>query len=233
MRIIACDDNEEVLKLLEKWTKEWMGDNHYEYLSYQNGWELMEDMEKYRETEPQIIFMDIRLKDDNGIDIAKTLNREHRNVAFIFISGYTEYVENSFEADPVYFLIKPLKQENFQKAIEKAAKKLRENTRKFYLVKGKELQRIFHDEIYYGESIARKVKLYCTFGEVEFYERMDNLERELGCDFVRHHKSYIANMRYVRSVDSRELTMINGVKIPISRNKAQETREKVFAYLGN
>lgn len=233
MRIIACDDNEAILNLLEMWTKKWMEENHYEYISYQNGWELLEDMEKCHETEPQIIFMDIKLREENGIDIAKALNREHRNVAFIFISGYTEYVENSFEADPVYFLVKPLKWENFQKALDKAVKKIQENAQKFYLVKGKELRRIFHDEIYYAESIARKVKLYCTFGEVEFYERMDHLEQELGEEFVRHHKSYIANMRYVRSVDGKELTMLNGVKIPISRNKIQETREKVFAYFGD
>lgn len=232
MRVIACDDDKTTLELIERWTREWMENRSYQYIAYENGIELLKAMEDYWGDEPQIVLIDIKLKNDNGIDVAKMLNKKYGNVAIIFISGYTEYFEDSFEADPVYFLVKPMKKENFEKAMERAMKKLMDNERKFLLVKGKELRRVFYEEIYYCESAARKVKLHGTFGEIEFYEKLDNLEEELQGEFVRCHKSFLVNMRHVRCVDAKEITLLEGTKVPVSRKKAQATKEMIFDYLG-
>lgn len=232
MRIIACDDDKNVLMLLEEWVKEYMGDQHYQYITYTNGIDLIKDIGVYDGDEPQILFMDVKLKNDNGIDVAKILNKEYGNIAVIFISGYTEYLEDSFEADPVYFLVKPLKKEIFEKAMKKAIEKVKNNERKFLLIKGKEVTRVFYDEIYFAESVGRKMRLYCEEDMLEYYEKMDELEKELKGSFVRCHKSFLVNLMHVRSVDGRDITLMNGKKIPISRNKSAETKEKVFAYLG-
>lgn len=203
MRIVACDDDGVILELIETWIKEWMGKKSYQYISY-----------------------------DNGIDVAKIVNREYGNTVVIFISGYTEYFEDSFEADPVYFLIKPIKKENFEKAMEKAIKKVSENDKKYLLVTGKEIKRVFYEEIYYAESFARKIKLHCTFGELEFYEKMDELEKQLQGEFVRCHKSFLVNMEHIRCVDGNEITLLDGDQVPVSKKKATETKRTIFEYLG-
>ena len=76
------------------------------------------------------------------------------------------------------------------------------------------------------------MRLYCEEDMIEYYEKMDELEKELKGSFVRCHKSFLVNLMHVRSVDGRDITLMNGKKIPISRNKSAETKEKVFAYLG-
>lgn len=232
MRIIACDDDKNMLALLEKWVKEYMEEKTYHFFAYDSGIELLKEMEHYKGTEPQILFMDIKLKNDNGIDVEKLLNEGYGNTAVIFVSGYTEYLEESFEADSVFFLVKPLKKDRFEKAMEKATEKLDKAERKFLLLKGKELRRVFYDEIYYIESAGRKLQLFGVDGFIEYYAKMDSVEEELKDDFVRCHKSFIVNLMYVRSMDGKEITLMNGKKIPISRNRVNETKQKLFDYLG-
>ena len=232
MRIIACDDDRNMLQLIQQWTDEILKEQPHQFISYERGIDLLKEMEKYEGDEPQLVFMDINLKNDNGIGIAKELNKEYRNIAVIFISGYTEYFEDSFEADPIYFLIKPVKKDALEKAVDKALKRLSETKKKYLLVKGKEIRRIFYDDIYYAESEARKIKLYCENEIIEYYEKMDRLEQQLDTDFVRCHKSFLVNMKYIRCIDGKEITLLNGEKIPVSKKKSSETRDIIFEYLG-
>lgn len=232
MRIIACDDDKKTLALLEMWTKEYMGNVPYQFLAYDNGIDLLNEMENYTGVEPQIVFMDIKLKNDNGIAVAKILNKEYGNVAVIFVSGYTEYFEDSFEADPVYFLIKPLKKESYEKAMEKAVVKITNRERQFLLIKGKNLKRVFFDDICYAESEARKIRLHCKDEIIEYYEKMDDLENMLKKHFIRCHKSFMVNISQIKSMNGKEIALLNGEKIPISRKKAAETKQTVLEYLG-
>lgn len=233
MRIVVCDDDPNMIFLIKGWTKQFMEGQPYQFIAFENGEELLQEMEKYQGDEPTIVFMDIKLKNDNGISIAAILQQQFREVAVIFISGYTEYFEDSFEADPVYFLVKPLKRVTFDKALEKALKKIAETDKKSILIAhGKEMHRIFCDEIYYAESSARKIRLYCSSDIVEYYEKMDILESQLGDDFVRCHKSFLVNMKYIHSTDGKEIHLLDGRKIPISKKKSNETKDIIFHYLG-
>lgn len=232
MRIIVCDDDENMQFLIQQWTEKILAGQSYRFNAYEDGMDLLCEMEQYQGEEPVIIFMDIKLKNDNGIRIAKLLSHGFAKVAVIFISGYTEYFEDSFDADPIYFLIKPLKRVTFEKAFEKALKKILETDRKFILIsQGKDKYRIFCDDIYYAESSARKIKIHRLSDSIEYYEKMDVLESQLGEDFVRCHKSFLVNMKYIHSVDGKEITLLDGRKIAISRKKSNETKEIVFRYL--
>ncbi|MDO4169301.1 MAG: LytTR family DNA-binding domain-containing protein [Lachnospiraceae bacterium] len=234
MKIIACDDDQNTLAIMEKWSKEYFNDESVPFISYDNGIELLSLIKDTSVSESLIILMDIQLKNDNGIDIIRELHQYKHNIAVIFISGYTEFIEDSFEVDPIYFLVKPLKRDVFIKAIEKAVNKMTHFHKKSICIsQGKEMYRIFLDEIYYAESIVRKVKLYCNHSTLEFYMKMNDLEEKLKEDhFIRCHKSFIVNMQYIRFVDGNNIILLNGQKIPISRNRRAETKEMVFQYLG-
>ena len=124
MKIYICDDDVNVLNMLTKWIDEYMQNREYKLVTYCSGIDVIYDIEHNEEDGPEIIFMDIRLKNDNGIDVAKFVKKKNKNAVIIFISGYTDFFEESFEAEPIYFLIKPLKKEMFEKAMEKAFEKV-------------------------------------------------------------------------------------------------------------
>lgn len=232
MRFIICDDDHNMLNLLKSWIKEYMKDQAYQIQTYDNGVNLLYDMEHDCRKDMTILFMDIKLKNDNGIDVVKELKKRVEIAATIFISGYTEYVEDTFTVEPIYFLVKPLKKESFCQAMKKALEKLEHREKRYILLKKKEIIRIFVDDILYAESEGRKLHLHCGEEKLEYYEKMDQLEAEVGEDFVRCHKSYLVNMKYVRSVGVKEIILLDGRSIPVSRTKVNETKEKVFEYLG-
>lgn len=233
MKIVVCDDDMRMQSMLRQWVEEYVEGQNFQFAFYQTGAKLLDDMSHLGVSEPQIVFMDIRLKNDNGIEIARTLNKDYDNTAIIFISGYTEYFEDSFEADPIYFLVKPLKKEVFKKAMDKAVYKLSHSEqRSFFIEQERELKRVFLKDIYYAESNGRKIKLHGSFGVIEYYEKMASLEEQLGADFVRSHKSFLVHMQYVHSMNARNITMMDGSIIPVSRRMLIETRRAIFEYLG-
>ena len=232
MKIYICDDDKNMYPMLAEWIREYLNGSECQVETYDNGIDLIYELKNIESSGPDIIFMDIKLKNDNGIDVAKLIKKENKNAVIIFISGYTEYFEDSFEAEPVYFLIKPLKKEMFLRAMDKAMEKMEQKKEKYLLFRKKDVSRIFFDDIYYVESIGRKIHIHCRQGEFEYYEKLDFIMNQLEGEFVKCHKSYLVNMKWIQQVDNKAITLMNGIEIPVSRNRMTETKDKVFEYLG-
>ncbi len=94
-------------------------------------------------------------------------------------------------------------------------------------IKGRK-QIIHKDEIKFIESIGRKVELHLNGREVEIYSRMADMSEELGMGFFQIHRSFIVNLSHVRDYIRSEVTLSDGAKIPMSR---QKYRDFVDAYL--
>ena len=203
MKISICDDSLDILNLLKEWVEEFAGESECQIQLY-----------------------------DNGIDVAKVIKKYKKDTIIIFISGYSEYFEKSFEADPVYFLVKPLKKETFTKAMEKAFEKLTSKEKKYLVLRKTEVIRIPLDDIVYIESEGRKIHIHCSKEILSYYEKLDCLEKQVENDFVRCHKSYLVNMKWIRRVNSKLVILTNGMELPVSRNKLMDTKDKVFEYFG-
>jgi two-component system LytT family response regulator len=65
---------------------------------------------------PDLIFMDIQLADGTCFDI---LRQTEITAPVIFITAYDEYAIRAFEVNAIAYLLKPVKQEDLQKAINK------------------------------------------------------------------------------------------------------------------
>ncbi len=89
-------------------------------------------------------------------------------------------------------------------------------------------QIIHKDEIKFVESIGRKVELHLDGRQVEMYSRMADMSEELGMGFFQIHRSFIVNLNHVQDYVRSEVTLSDGVKIPMSRHKY---REFLAAYL--
>ena len=87
-------------------------------------------------------------------------------------------------------------------------------------------------EVLYAESFGRKVMLHFTGGQVEYYERIGNLERALGARFFRVHRSFLVNMDMIDRFTRTEVLLRGGSTAWISKYKyadfvrAYETRRR-------
>ncbi|MGN0466316.1 MAG: LytR/AlgR family response regulator transcription factor [Lachnospiraceae bacterium] len=237
MRVIACDDEEKVLKQLKEWTDDYFSRKNIEFSfqKYSTEKSLRRELDEYNGEIPLIIFMDMQQQWENSLKKIREIEQWTKNVVVIFIfgDGYNAYIEEIFDINPIYLLVKPIKRESFEKAIDFALTKMGNNKEESYIVirRRGEKKKIYYHEIYYIERNLRKTEICCVMENYECYEKLSSLEERLGENFVRCHNSFIVNLACVKSVKRNELILNNGKCIPVSNSKSKLTREAAIRYL--
>lgn len=75
------------------------------------------------------------------------------------------------------------------------------------------------DSIYYIESRNHKVAIHMKDGELEYYAKIGELEKELRAQFYRIHKGFLINLFHVEEYSRTQVTLTNGEKLPLSKYK--------------
>ncbi|MBZ9730575.1 LytTR family DNA-binding domain-containing protein [Salegentibacter sp. JZCK2] len=67
---------------------------------------------------PELVFLDISMKDMNGFEVLQKLNVNPKPVV-VFVTAYDNYAIKAFDVDAFDFLLKPFRDERFFKTIKK------------------------------------------------------------------------------------------------------------------
>ncbi len=219
--ILVCDDNVSFVKVMVIILEKYKDLYDIAIESFCNGQELLEYCAV---GQFDIIYMDIALGRENGMDIAKTLKKINPRVLIIYISVYDCYYEKMVQAEPFRFISKNLAQNDGLEA--EIADTLQAAIKR---IEGKELWSFgFKRERYFVEmkkikffrSIGRKIHIIGELGDTPgyCYGRMEDLQEELeriSDSFGRINKSYIVNFLYARPVGKNKME-IDGNILSIS-----------------
>ncbi|MDE7250065.1 MAG: LytTR family DNA-binding domain-containing protein, partial [Lachnospiraceae bacterium] len=153
-----------------------------------------------------------------------------------FITVLKEMVFKSFEVQPFDYLVKPVQEEHFEKTMERLflsmQDKLSPEKVNLLVQKGYESNIISFQDIICCEIIDRKVYLYLVSGEViDYYERIENLEKKLDGRFFRCHRSYLVNLNHLKSYRNNTAYMEDGKEIPVSRLRSKEFSKVILQYM--
>ncbi len=124
---------------------------------------------------PDIVLMDILLGEDNGIELVKDAFPRDSGVSVIFISGYAEYCTDVYEAEHVYFLLKPIKPEQLRQAIEKALAVRTDDPGDFPVRESGGIRRVAIGGVYSIESFYRKLRIRTQGEVIECYGTLSEL----------------------------------------------------------
>lgn len=178
-------------------------------------------------TEYDLLFLDIELDGAasgmNGMELARRIRgmKLERQPVIIFVTGYEKYIYDAFDVGAFQYLLKPIDEQKFAEVFSRAAAQIifeAEQKKKTLVIQYGSGSRVIplHD-IYYIESRNHKVVLYLKDGELEYYEKIGRLEEELQGQFFRIHRGYLANLAYVEGYDKTEVTLTNGIRLPLSK----------------
>ena len=174
---------------------------------------------------PDVLFLDIDMPGINGLDMRKQLDQVP---ACIFITSYPEYALESFEAAALDFLVKPLKGERFEKAMERLKDylEIRHKAELLDYTLGEDTLFIkdghnhiklqLHDIIYLEAlkdytGIVTPLKKYCVLTP------LGNLLKEKSFQsFIRIHRSYAVQKHFIHKITPKEV-MVNNLPLPIGR----------------
>lgn len=237
IHIAVCDDEKCMAEKIKKQAEVFFGKKNTDIsiVEYSSGEELL----KCNQISNQIIdilFLDIGMQGMDGIETAGRLRTQGFNGFLVFITVLKEMVFRSFEVQPFDYLVKPVSQRHFEKTMERLFLSMqgRLSLEKVNLLiqKGCESNIISFKDIICCEIIDRKVYLYLVSGEViDYYERLENLQKKLDGRFFRCHRSYLINLGYLKSYRNNTAYMADGKEIPVSRLRSKEFSNVILQYM--
>ncbi len=122
-KLIIADDEEatrsRLLSLLEK-----EKDNFTVKASYQNGYDVLEDIDSLSDVD--ILITDIKMPFVTGLELAKNLKEHYPLIQIIFLSGFDDFdfAKQAIQLDAVAYLLKPLSYSELKEALAKAKDRL-------------------------------------------------------------------------------------------------------------
>lgn len=208
-----------------------------------------EAVDKIDELKPDLIFLDVQMPGMNGFDVLDEITHDP---FVIFTTAYDQYAIKAFEKNAVDYLLKPIDQERFKLAVERAITRMNteqnnvgellrnmktENRTSYdshiFVQKSEKLINLPVDEIEHLEASGDYTILTTKNDQFVSSSGIGKLEEILNPDtFIRVHRSTIININSLKEIEKHFnggmiVKMINGKSFPVSRTYAKLIRKKV------
>ena len=182
-----------------------------------------------------IAILDIDMGDVNGIDVAKKINEIAPDCKVVFLTSYTNFISDSYEADHVYYVLKDNAATTLPKALDKAIASLTidHDVRYLSIISARLNYSIPISEIIYMEKSNRSTIIHTTALAYSTYSSLNNLLSKLPNNFMQCHNSYIINLNYVASATYNSLTLKNDLYIPIGRYFSKKFKEGYLKHIAS
>ena len=228
LRVSICDDDVATLSQLEELVRQYLDPGELCLATYSGYGEFLTTRQYV-----DLLFMDIDLGDGCGIELAKEVKKTDSGTCVIFVTAHPEYVEESFEVEPVYFLVKPIRPDSFHRAMDRAMERLaaeRQESRLTVTFQNR-VSAVALRDISYIEFSVRSATIHAGTRVLRTYEKLSSLQQRVDRRFIQCHKSYLVNMDYVIGFQGNTLELCGGVEIPVSQSRAKVTRETLLHHL--
>ena len=233
LRIAICDDDEILLRTL---TDKIRKQNHSACSPLEiKTFLLGEDFLNSQRLSPfDIVFLDIDMPEISGFDIAEQVNNSDETL-IVFVTSHDELVYSSIKFRPFRFIRKAYLDMELPEVTTAVNEEfIKRNAERKFIFRTKsgeafvDLNFVEYIEIYSHWLMVHIKDNDC----LECYGSLSDMERELNnYDFVRTHKSYLVNCRYIYSIEKNQLVLDDKTVIPVSRYKTESVKQKFRNYL--
>lgn len=229
IKIAICDDEERILSELAHKIESYMEQTNYlsQVFAFPNAELLLNSPEVF-----DIIFLDIQMGGMTGMEAAQKLRQEGSESFLVFITVLKECVYDAFTVEASDYLLKPITDERFAAAMDRIFGHIGDREKNRLLIqKETRCKSIPFADIFYCEAINRKIYVHTKQGVIDYYFKIEELEKQLGSSFFRCHRSYLVNLKYVCGYENGLAELENGETISVSRLRQQDFTKAVLYYM--
>jgi DNA-binding LytR/AlgR family response regulator len=171
-----------------------------------------------------VLFLDLNLPDLHGL---KMLEKIKHQPLIVFTTGYAEYAVKSFKHNVIDYLLKPVSEKEFRRAISRVIEKLNlQETVNQILYPAKhqiieidvnsKQEFINTSEILYAQSYGNYVKIHFHNNLIKLatISTKKLLEKLPGSKFLRIHKSYVINTDFITKYNNHSV-LIGDQTLPV------------------
>lgn len=234
IKVALCDDEQSVLHELISLLDTYRVERNQDIVTYSYGspLDLLAEIEKGIRFD--ILFLDVLMPGETGIDAAAEIRNYDHNVKIIFLTSSSEFAVQSYTVGAFFYQLKPFSRESIFRLMDSAILMCeKEKTNSLILRCKNGITRIELGRLEYCEVIHRTLFIHMTDGKVlESVGSLDDLCKQLEPygGFLRPHRSYLVNLEYVKTLSYQSITMSCSIKIPIPRGKYHEVKDAYLEY---
>lgn len=238
-RIAICDDEIKHSVQLKKIIMRYLNKKNilFQIDVYDSGTEFVSlglRMAKY-----QVVFLDINMEQKKGIEIAICFKKICKNKFLVLVTACTDYILEGYKMGAFRYLIKGNDdlEDNICESLDAVFEKIDSLS---YI---KEFQfkdftkKIALEHIIYIESHLHELFFHILENELVTYtmtETLNRIEKKLPMkEFVRIHQSYLVNLRYIITIKSHSVVLVDGNRLAIAKSRYKEVKKKFVDYHAN
>ncbi len=228
MRIAVCDDDLRELEQFEDALRGWDPTRKAE--KFMDGASLLEAAKDVPGFD--IVFLDVYMPGENGVDIAKRLREISPETGIAFVTTSTEHAVEAFSLQALHYLVKPVTTRGVVEAFRRLTELRGSQRKRISFTVGTNRITVFLDQICLLEndnhvvnvslSDGRRLKVWMSFGE---------LEQRLSGSFLRINRGIIVNMDYIAQMGADTCILRDGSRLPIAVRQSAAIRAAYDDYV--
>lgn len=227
-RIAICDDEQSQLqnltKILSLYAETHQVKFHIDtYLSAEAFLFDNEDGKAY-----DILLLDVEMGKMTGVELAKNIRESNNIVQIIFITGFPDYISEGYEVSALHYLMKPVSIEKLHAVLDKAVTNLAKAEKRLCITFDRQVDYVPLNQIMYIEAQKQYVLIYTESKTYRMKVSLTDIGMQLDEYFFKCQRSFIVNLRNVVRINSEQVTLKNGVKVPISRGIAEKIGKEII-----
>ena len=201
LNFIICDDNLNIANKLEKFLDSIFAKNNYDasiVLKTDNA----NDVLKYIENnDVDVLMLDINLKSEkNGLELAEEFRQIKKNAYIIFTTGHLEYAMMAYKYKTFDYLPKPITYDRLELTINRLFEDANESNKNYLKLDNKNTI-VDENEIEHIKRDGMKLVFHTPNRDYDTYSSFNKFQDKLPDNYIRCHKSYIANLNKIKQIE--------------------------------
>lgn len=190
--------------------------------------------------QPDVVLLDIRMPGSDGLEAAEQVSLMHNPPAIIFCTAYDQYAIEAFRHAAVDYLLKPVRRDALQQALQRAGRLNRiqldmlgqkKSAPQITIRNQRGTELIDLASVRYCVADQKYVTLVHDGGESLTDHSLRELEERYPDEFIRIHRNTLVGSRYLsglaRRADGRTVAVLRGsdTELPVSRRHTSQVKE--------
>lgn len=191
-------------------------------------------LERQEENAFQVVFLDIFMPEIDGLTLAKKLRECQQNIIIIFCTSDNSKVFDSIKFKPFRYIRKDALDDELKEVVPALLDEMNQQNNRVLIKTNKGVISVFSRDILYFESKGHYLYVYLKDETIFYKGKINDRELELShLGFIRIHLGYLVNALHIFKVGLCEVIMENGDKLPMSKHRSAEVKEKFQKIIRN
>ena len=176
-----------------------------------------------------IVFLDIDMPGMSGLELAKRY--KDKIIGIVFVTNRDDLVFEAYNTTNTLGFVRKSEIEYDLSLVLDRLQRDSQNTHYLTVKSGSVLKRINYSEILFVEKMSHNVILHTLSDDIAMRKTIAEVEELLAnSGFVRTHVGYIVNMVHIKLIDAKEVILLNGKMVPISRQNVKLVKDKFLKW---